>query len=81
VTYADQAVCDEVLKKSPHQLDGRTIDPKLAVPRGQESLGRGPGGPGGGGGGRMQEQKTKKIFVGGLTPTTDEAKLKEYFSE
>jgi RNA recognition motif-containing protein len=41
---------------------------------------------GGGGGGRigggkkMEPQKTKKIFVGGLNPTTDKAKLREFFS-
>lgn len=33
VTFADPKVCDDIMQNGPHQLDERTIDPKLAVAR------------------------------------------------
>lgn len=49
----------------PHTIDGRQIDAKPSVPHGE-------GG---------QQPRSKKIFVGGLAPETDEAQLKGYFEQ
>ncbi|PNH12873.1 RNA-binding protein Musashi 2 [Tetrabaena socialis] len=48
-----------------HNIDGRQIDAKPSVPHGE-------GG---------QQPRSKKIFVGGLAPETDDAQLKEYFDQ
>jgi len=42
VTYADVEVASDMINKGPHTLDGRTIDPKLAVPRDQNAGGAAP---------------------------------------
>ncbi|KAG2431322.1 hypothetical protein HYH02_013451 [Chlamydomonas schloesseri] len=49
----------------PHTIDGRQIDAKPSVPHGE-------GG---------QQPRSKKIFVGGLAPETDDASLKAYFEQ
>eukprot|EP00729_Bicosta_minor_P013806 gene13806-28356_t len=84
VVFEDAAVCQVVVDGGPHTLDGRSIDPKFSVPRGNMGGGGGAaggrGGPGGGGPGGGGA-KTKKIFVGGLTAGTDEDKLREFFTQ
>ncbi|KAL1420898.1 hypothetical protein MTO96_004273 [Rhipicephalus appendiculatus] len=67
----------------PHQLDGRTVDPKSCNPRSASRPGGGGGpgargGPRGGGGGKGS---TTKIFVGGLPATVTETDLHAFFSE
>ncbi|PNW75795.1 hypothetical protein CHLRE_12g560300v5 [Chlamydomonas reinhardtii] len=49
----------------PHTIDGRQIDAKPSVPHGE-------GG---------QQPRSKKIFVGGLAPETDDAQLKAHFEQ
>ncbi|KAG2482743.1 hypothetical protein HYH03_018337 [Edaphochlamys debaryana] len=49
----------------PHTIDSRQIDAKPSVPAGE-------GG---------QQPRSKKIFVGGLAPETDDAQLKAYFEQ
>merc|ERR1712048_1202187 len=44
VTFRDSSCTDYCLKSGPHQLDGRTIEPRIA----EEKGGRGGGGGGGG---------------------------------
>ncbi|XP_056131372.1 RNA-binding protein Musashi homolog 1-like isoform X2 [Lampris incognitus] len=66
VTYADQAGVDKVLAQNRHELDSKTIDPKVAFPRrAQPKL----------------VTRTKKIFVGGLSVNTTIEDVKQYFDQ
>lgn len=59
---------DIVLAQPSHNIDGRTVDVKRAVPRDRApapSSGR---------------QESRKIFVGGLSPDVNEKEFNEYFS-
>lgn len=68
VTF-DKARCvDECLKERNHELDGRQIEPKRAVPR-DETVNS------------STHHKTKKIFIGGLASTTTEEDIEEYFNK
>jgi len=61
LTFKDPSVIDEILKQK-HNLDGKDIDPKRAIPR-------------------EEQEKTEKIFVGGVKPEVTEDEFKEYFSQ
>uniref|UniRef100_A0A8C6U585 RNA-binding protein Musashi homolog 2 n=1 Tax=Neogobius melanostomus TaxID=47308 RepID=A0A8C6U585_9GOBI len=66
VTFEDQAGVDKVLAQSKHELDAKTIDPKVAFPRrAQPKL----------------VTRTKKIFVGGLSVNTTIDDVKLYFDQ
>ncbi|KAG7480611.1 hypothetical protein MATL_G00057970 [Megalops atlanticus] len=66
VTYVDQAGVDKVLAQPRHELDSKTIDPKVAFPRrAQPKL----------------VTRTKKIFVGGLSVNTTIEDVKQYFDQ
>jgi len=73
VTFADSYMVDEAQKKQPHNIDGRDVDAKRAVPRDQN---RG----GGGGGGRSDGGNSKKLFVGG-TKDLSEDEIRDAFSQ
>jgi RNA-binding protein Musashi len=62
---------DIVLAQPSHNIDGRTVDVKRAVPRSQA-----PANASGGG-----RQESKKIFVGGLSPEVTESEFTEYFAK
>ncbi|KAF6145557.1 hypothetical protein GIB67_037590 [Kingdonia uniflora] len=79
VVFADPEILDAVLQET-HTIDGRTVEAKRALSRdeqhsssraGNANTGRSFGGSG--------NQKTKKIFVGGLPPTLTEEGFREYF--
>ncbi|RIB24204.1 hypothetical protein C2G38_1916500, partial [Gigaspora rosea] len=61
LTFVDPSVVNTVLVKE-HQLDGKIIDPKRAIPR-------------------EEQEKTEKIFVGGIAPEVTEEEFKDYFSQ
>uniref|UniRef100_A0AAY5KIU2 RRM domain-containing protein n=1 Tax=Esox lucius TaxID=8010 RepID=A0AAY5KIU2_ESOLU len=66
VTFVDQAGVDSVLAVTRHELDSKTIDPKVAFPRrAQPKL----------------VTRTKKIFVGGLSVNTTIEDVKAYFDQ
>ncbi|XP_053726305.1 RNA-binding protein Musashi homolog 1-like isoform X3 [Synchiropus splendidus] len=66
VTFVDQAGVDKVLAQTRHELDSKTIDPKVAFPRrAQPKL----------------VTRTKKIFVGGLSVNTTIEDVKAYFDQ
>ncbi|KAK9091909.1 hypothetical protein Syun_026820 [Stephania yunnanensis] len=77
VVFADPAVAERVVMEK-HQIDGRTVEAKKAVPRDdQHILNRNSssihGSPG--------PSRTKKIFVGGLASTVTESEFKRYFDQ
>ncbi|KAK6784844.1 hypothetical protein RDI58_018299 [Solanum bulbocastanum] len=77
IVFADPAVADRVIKEK-HNIDGRMVEAKKAVPRDDQStISRSSpsiqGSPGPG--------RTRKIFVGGLASTVTETDFKEYFEQ
>jgi RNA-binding protein Musashi len=68
VTFVDTSALDKVLEASPHILDFKKIDPKIAVPRKAcQAV-------------KQAMAKTKKVFIGGVGTTTTVEELKDYFS-
>ncbi|XP_020574527.1 heterogeneous nuclear ribonucleoprotein 1-like [Phalaenopsis equestris] len=78
VVFADPAVAERVLLEK-HQIDGRMVEAKKAIPRDDQHilLNRNnsslPGSP--------VPSRTKKIFVGGLASTVTEAEFRKYFEQ
>uniref|UniRef100_A0A673V5P5 RNA-binding protein Musashi homolog 2 n=1 Tax=Suricata suricatta TaxID=37032 RepID=A0A673V5P5_SURSU len=66
VTFADPASVDKVLGQPHHELDSKTIDPKVAFPRRAQP---------------KMVTRTKKIFVGGLSANTVVEDVKQYFEQ
>ncbi|XP_018412928.1 PREDICTED: RNA-binding protein Musashi homolog 1 isoform X4 [Nanorana parkeri] len=66
VTFMDQVGVDKVLAQSRHELDSKTIDPKVAFPRRAQP---------------KMVTRTKKIFVGGLSVNTTVEDVKQYFEQ
>jgi len=87
VTFADPNKVDVVLKSGPHELDGRTIDPKACNPRSMQKQKRNNGNwP------KVESSFTKddelnvytvhscKVFLGGLPSNLTETDLRNFFS-
>ncbi|KAH9745175.1 RNA-binding (RRM/RBD/RNP motifs) family protein [Citrus sinensis] len=77
VVFADPAVAEIVIQEK-HNIDGRMVEAKKAVPRDDQivlnrSSGSIHGSPGPG--------RTRKIFVGGLASTVTESDFKKYFDQ
>ncbi|KAF5746144.1 heterogeneous nuclear ribonucleoprotein 1-like isoform X1 [Tripterygium wilfordii] len=77
VVFADPAVAERVIKEK-HNIDGRMVEAKKAVPRDDQNIlnrssGSIHGSPGQG--------RTRKIFVGGLASTVTENDFKKYFDQ
>ncbi|XP_048857976.1 RNA-binding protein Musashi homolog 1b isoform X2 [Brienomyrus brachyistius] len=66
VTFVDQPGVDKVLAQTRHELDSKTIDPKVAFPRRAQP---------------KPVTRTKKIFVGGLSVNTTIEDVKQYFDQ
>lgn len=65
VTFSDPANVNHVLQSGPHNLDGRTIDPKPCNPRTLQKPKKGGGYP--------------KVFLGGLPSNVTETDLRVFF--
>merc|ERR1719309_1097958 len=66
ITFSNPGSVDEVLKYPVHQLDGKLVEPKVAVPRKTNP---------------KLVMRTRKIFVGGLSSTTSLEDIKGYFEQ
>jgi len=66
VTFKDSACVQIVLSSGPHNLDGRTIDPKSCNPRSMQ---------------RSKKGEHPKVFLGGLPSNITETDLRSYFSK
>jgi len=66
ITFSEPHSVDKVLSFPVHQLDGKIIEPKIAVPRKTNP---------------KMVMRTKKIFVGGLSATTSLEDVKAYFEQ
>ncbi|XP_033748247.1 RNA-binding protein Musashi homolog 2-like isoform X15 [Argopecten irradians] len=64
VTFRESAAVEKVLANGPHELDSKTVDPKVAFPRKAQP---------------KMVTRTKKIFVGGLSAATTVEDVKNYF--
>eukprot|EP00291_Cryptomonas_curvata_P004316 CAMPEP_0172182060 /NCGR_PEP_ID=MMETSP1050-20130122/18181_1 /TAXON_ID=233186 /ORGANISM="Cryptomonas curvata, Strain CCAP979/52" /LENGTH=248 /DNA_ID=CAMNT_0012855447 /DNA_START=6 /DNA_END=748 /DNA_ORIENTATION=- len=81
VTFAESSAADSVLA-AKHDILGRTVEVKAAVPRGEGEAPSGrSGGPMMGGDREDPSQRVMKIFVGGLSPEVTDASFREYFSK
>jgi RNA-binding protein Musashi len=69
VTFANPLDVDKVLAVSVHEVDGKKIDPKIAVPRKSQTVQK-----------AAIVTRTKKAFVGGISTTTTPDDLRAYFS-
>ncbi|WOH05802.1 hypothetical protein DCAR_0625223 [Daucus carota subsp. sativus] len=78
IVFADPAVADRVIKEK-HNIDGRLVEAKKAVPKDDHSSavsrnsGSIQGSPG--------PVRTRKIFVGGLASTVTESDFRSYFEQ
>ncbi|XP_077401921.1 RNA-binding protein Musashi homolog 2 isoform X4 [Vanacampus margaritifer] len=66
VTFTDAASVEKVLAQQHHELDSKTIDPKVAFPRRAQP---------------KMVTRTKKIFVGGLSANTVVEDVRQYFEQ
>merc|ERR1719435_637028 len=66
ITFTQAGSVSKVLSYPAHQLDGKLIEPKVAVPRKSNP---------------KLVMRTKKIFVGGLSATTSLEDVKAYFEQ
>ncbi|XP_039020582.1 heterogeneous nuclear ribonucleoprotein 1-like isoform X2 [Hibiscus syriacus] len=77
IVFSDPAIAEKVVKEK-HNIDGRMVEAKKAVPRDDQNIMsrsnssiQGSPGPG----------RTRKIFVGGLASTVTESDFKKYFDQ
>ena len=67
VTFSDSYMVDEAQKNRPHNIDGRDVDAKRAVPRDQNR-------------GKVEGGNSKKLFVGGIKDLSED-EIRDAFSQ
>ncbi|KAF8375030.1 hypothetical protein PRIPAC_81459 [Pristionchus pacificus] len=68
VTYAAKTMVDECQKARPHVIDGKTVDPKRAVPRDANDKGAG-------------NVSSKRLYVSGIREEHTDEQLQDYFAK
>lgn len=68
VSYSKQSEVDEAMKHRPHVIDGKTVDPKRAVPREQSQRSE-------------ANVSSKRLYVSGVREEHTEDMFKEHFSK
>ncbi|GMR32650.1 hypothetical protein PMAYCL1PPCAC_02845, partial [Pristionchus mayeri] len=68
VTYASKTMVDECMSNRPHEIDGKKVDPKRAVPRDNNSKGE-------------SNVSSKRLYVSGIKEDHTEEMLTDYFSK
>ncbi|GMS93183.1 hypothetical protein PENTCL1PPCAC_15358, partial [Pristionchus entomophagus] len=68
VTYAAKTMVDECQAARPHVIDGKTVDPKRAVPRDANDRGAG-------------NVSSKRLYVSGIREEHTDDMLQEYFGK
>ncbi|CAI5447545.1 unnamed protein product [Caenorhabditis angaria] len=68
VTFSKKTEVDAAMKARPHTIDGKTIDPKRAVPRDDKNR-------------TESNVSTKRLYVSGVRDDHTEDILKDYFSQ
>eukprot|EP00640_Fibrocapsa_japonica_P004424 CAMPEP_0113933930 /NCGR_PEP_ID=MMETSP1339-20121228/1284_1 /TAXON_ID=94617 /ORGANISM="Fibrocapsa japonica" /LENGTH=232 /DNA_ID=CAMNT_0000935499 /DNA_START=150 /DNA_END=845 /DNA_ORIENTATION=+ /assembly_acc=CAM_ASM_000762 len=77
VKFKDRSVISKCLTVATHQIDGRHVDVKQAVPREKTQQNRNATSTGPGG----RPVEALKIFVGGLAPSVTEDDFKRHFEQ
>lgn len=83
VTFSKSAETDACFADGPHVVDGTEIETKRATPREEmnpERATSGGAGSASSGNGSLNESR-RKLFVGGLSYSTTEEGLRNYFSQ
>lgn len=73
MVFADAVIADKVIAQQ-HTIDRREVEAKRALPKDESPVSKDQQAA-------VSGQKTKKIFVGGLAATVDDATLKTYFEQ
>ncbi|CAI2350874.1 unnamed protein product [Caenorhabditis sp. 36 PRJEB53466] len=68
VTFTAKTEVDEAMKQRPHVIDGKTVDPKRAVPRDDKNRSE-------------SNVSTKRLYVSGVREDHTEDMLTDYFSK
>ncbi|GMT04119.1 hypothetical protein PENTCL1PPCAC_26293, partial [Pristionchus entomophagus] len=68
VTYSTKSMVDECMINRPHEIDGKKVDPKRAVPRDNNSKGE-------------SNVSSKRLYVSGIKDDHTEAMLSDFFSK
>jgi RNA recognition motif-containing protein len=79
ITFAESAQAEAA--KGMHELDGSKVEAKASVAAGSGGPPAGSHSMGGDGGGGAIDESAKKLFVGGMSPETNEQVLEAFFTE